>query len=124
MWGFVVCELIGSPCRARATFTMSSEGVAGTPALDAVTRSPSLRLGRWRRRREAVASHDLGHPGAIGRPAGGRIDHLGSLAEILRTDRRGRDDAERRRVLASVVVEPVDGDAWKSEGMPGSDVER
>jgi hypothetical protein len=42
---------------------------------------------------------------------GRRVEHLGSLAEILRTYRGWRDHAERPRVLASVVIKPVNGAA-------------
>src|SRR5919108_339260 len=56
------------------------------------------------------------------RPAGGRVDHRGRLAEILRTDRGGRDGTEGLHVLTAVVVEPVNGAARNAEGLPWPDV--
>jgi hypothetical protein len=50
-----------------------------------------------------VASHDLRHLCSVQRTTGRRVDHLGSLAEILRTYRSGRDHAERLHVLDSAV---------------------
>src|SRR5690242_16930452 len=77
----------------------------------------ALRLGR-RSRSEAVAAHDLGHLRSVRRPAGRCLDYLGSLAEILWTERRRRDHAKRLHVPAAVVVEPVDGAARNAERLP------
>lgn len=60
-------------------------------------------------RREAVAGHDLSHLHSVRRPARRRVDYLGGLAEVLRTDGGWRDHAECLRVPAAVVVEPVNG---------------
>ena len=76
-----------------------------------------------RRRRKAVAAHDLGHLEVVRRPAGGRIEHRGRLVKILRTDGGGRDGAEGLHVLAAGVVEPVNGAARNAEGVPRPDVD-
>ena len=69
-----------------------------------------------------MAAHDLRHLRSVRRPTGRRVDHLGRLAEKLRTDRSWRDHAERLRVLASVVIEPVNGAARNAECLPWPDV--
>src|SRR5829696_1761233 len=71
-----------------------------------------------------MAAHDVGHLDSVRRATGRRVDHVGSLAEILRTDRGWRDGAERLHVLAAVVVEPVNGAARNAERLPRPDVDR
>lgn len=62
--------------------------------------------GLWRRRRrEAVTAHDLRHLCAIRRLTGRRGEHVGRLAEELRTERGRRDYAERLHILVAVVVQ-------------------
>ena len=85
--------------------------------------SPALRLRRRWSRREAVAAHDLRHLCPVRRTTGRRVDHLGSLAEILRTDRGWRDHAERLHVLASIVIEPVNGASRNAERLSRPDVD-
>src|ERR1700722_17004228 len=73
----------------------------------------ALRLrGSWR---EAVAAHDLRHLCSVRRTTGRRVDHLGSLAEKLRTYCGWCDHAQRLHVLGSVVIEPVNGAARNAE---------
>jgi hypothetical protein len=54
-----------------------------------------------------VAAHNFDHLRSVRLPTGSRIDHLSSLAEILRTYRGWRDHAERLHISAFVVIEPV-----------------
>ncbi len=69
-----------------------------------------------------MAPHDFGHLDSVRRSAGGRVDHRGGLAEILGTDRGGRNGTEGLHVLAAVVVESVHGAAWNAESLPRPDV--
>src|SRR5512136_2329509 len=92
-------------------------------ANDAPTYLQVLRVRRRRSRREAVAAHDFGHLRSVWRTTSGCVDHLGSFAEILRTNRRRRDHAERLRVLDSVVVEPVNGAARNTQCLSRADVD-
>ncbi len=95
-----------------------------TPPVAAALRPrPALRLRSRRSRREAVADHGLGQLRPVRRPAGRRVDHLGRLAEILRTDRGGCDDTQRLCVFAAVVVEPVNGAPWNAECLLRPDVD-
>ena len=52
-----------------------------------------------------------------------RIKFFGRLAEILGTDRRRRDGAERPGVLSAMVVEAVNGAARNAEGLPRPDID-
>ena len=70
-----------------------------------------------------MTAHDLRHPGAVRRPAGRCVDHLGGVAEILWPDRGRRDQAEHLHVLAAVVVEAVNGAARNAERLSRPDVE-
>ena len=65
-------------------------------------------FGRTWRYAERVANYRRGKAARTSR-SDGSVDHLGSLAEILRTYRSGRDHAERLHVMDSVVIEPVNG---------------
>jgi hypothetical protein len=56
-----------------------------------------------------VAAHNFDHLRSVRRPTGSRVDHLSSLAKILRAYRGWRDHAKRLCILASVVIEPVNG---------------
>src|SRR5690348_16392182 len=78
---------------------------------------------RRRSWREAVTDHNLRHLLPVRRPAGRRVDHLGGFTKILRTNCGRRDHAEPFRVLAAVVVEPVNGAARNAERLPGLDFE-
>lgn len=70
-----------------------------------------------------MTAHDLRHPCSIWRSVGRCVDHLGRLAEILWTDCGRRDYAERFRVLAAIVVEPVNGAARNAECLSRPDVD-
>jgi hypothetical protein len=52
-----------------------------------------------------MTAHDFDHLCWVRRPAGRAVDHLGSLAEISRTYRGWRDQAERPRILPPIVIE-------------------
>src|SRR5579864_6661969 len=81
--------------------------------------SQALRLRRsWR---EAVPGHDLGHLHLVRRTTSRRVDHLGSLAEIFWTNRCRRDYAECLYVLASWILEPVNGTARNAERLARAD---
>ena len=69
-----------------------------------------------------MAAHDLRQFRPVRRPADRRVDHVGRLAEILRTDRGRRDHAERLRVPRAVVVEAVNGAARNAERLTRPDV--
>src|SRR5205085_4888540 len=58
----------------------------------------------------------------VRRPASCCGDQLGSLAEILGTDRGWSDGTERLRVVAAVVVEPMNGAARNAEGLARTNV--
>src|SRR5829696_3630127 len=85
--------------------------------------SDALRLSRRRSRREAVAAHDLRHLRSVWRTTARRVDHLGRLPEILRTDRSWRDHANRLYVLHSMVIEPVNRAARNAECLSLCDVD-
>src|SRR5437764_13327820 len=61
------------------------------------------------RRRKTVAAHDFCHLGPVWWTTSCGVEHRESLAEILRTNRRWRKHAERLRLPASVVIEPMNG---------------
>src|SRR5262245_46488552 len=92
-----------------------------------MTSSPSLKHdgvpAQLRRGGEAMAAHDLGQLDPVRRSAGSRLNHRSGLAEILRTDRRGRDGTEGFHVLASMVVESVNRAARNAESLPWPDVD-
>src|SRR5438093_3321022 len=71
-----------------------------------------------------MAAHDLGHLDSVRWSTGRHLHHLGDLAEVLWTDRGWRDGTKRLHVLASVVVEPVNGAARNAKGLPRPDVDR
>jgi hypothetical protein len=52
-----------------------------------------------------MAAHDLRQSCSVWRATGRRFDHLGALAEILRTEGGRRDHTERLHILASGVIE-------------------
>jgi hypothetical protein len=56
-----------------------------------------------------MAAHDLRQSCSVWRATGSRVDRLGALAEILRTKGTRCDHAERLHILASEVIEAVDG---------------
>src|SRR5262245_38533975 len=83
-----------------------------------------LRLSNRRSRREAVPAHDFGHLGPVRRPACRRPEYLKRFAEILRTDRGGRNDAQRFRVLASQIIESMNRTSRDAERLSGTNVDR
>src|SRR5207248_8601786 len=70
-----------------------------------------------------VAAHDLRQLRPVWRTTGRRVDHVGTLAEILRTDCSWRDHAQRLHVLHSMVIEPVTGAARNAECLSRPDVD-
>ena len=90
-------------------------GTETSPLAAAQRRACLLRLSRRRCRRQAVTAHDLRHLRSVRRTTGCRVDHLGTLAEILRPDRSWRDHAKRLYVLHSMVIEPVNRAARNAE---------
>ena len=70
-----------------------------------------------------MASHDLNQSCSVWRAAGSCIDRLGALAEILSTYRRWRDNAERLYILASIVIEPVNGASRNTQRLPRPDLD-
>jgi len=70
-----------------------------------------------------VATHDLRHLRPVRRTTGHRVEDLSSFAEILRTNRRWRNYAERLHVLCPVVIEAVNGAARNTECLPGLNVD-
>jgi transposase len=54
--------------------------------------------------------------------AWGRVDHLGSLTEILRTYHGWRDHPERLHVLNSVAIESVNGASRNAQCLPQPDM--
>src|SRR5271157_3357405 len=89
----------------------------------ALTRCWALRLRRRQSRREAVATHDLHHLCAVRWTTCRRVDHLGRLAEILRTYRSWRNYTERLHVLACLVIEPMNGAARNAERLSRPDID-
>jgi hypothetical protein len=57
-----------------------------------------------------------------GGPQDGRVDHLGSLAEILRTYHGWRDRAERLHLPNSVVIKSVNGASPDAQCLPRPDI--
>src|SRR4051794_9376959 len=78
----------------------------------------ALHLGQRWNRCEAVTDHDLGHLRSIRWSTGRRVNHLGRLTEVLRTNRAWWDHAERFYILASVIIEPVNGAPRDAECLP------
>ena len=70
-----------------------------------------------------MAAHNFYHLYAVRRAASRRVDHLGGLSEILRANRGRRDQTERRRVLLSIVVKPVNDAARNAERLSRPDVD-
>src|SRR5262249_55216143 len=70
-----------------------------------------------------MAAHDFAHLDSVRWPTSRRLHNLGSLAEILRTDRGWRNGTEHLHISAAVVVEPVNGAARNAEGLPWPDVD-
>ena len=54
-------------------------------------------------RGQSVATHDLGHLREVRRTTGRRVEHLGRLTKLLRSDRGRRDHAERLHVLLPLL---------------------
>ena len=109
----------------KLPFAQATQRVAKLPCI-LRSQLPDLPLIRPLRRRrswrDAVAAHDLRHPCSIRRTTRRRVDHLGSLAEILRTYHGWRDHAERLRFPNSVVIEPVNGASWNARCLPRSNI--
>src|SRR5215472_2783884 len=83
--------------------------------------SRSLWLG-WSRR-QPVAAHDFHHLCSVRRTTCRRVDHLGRFAKKLRTYRGWSNRADRLHILASIVIEPVNGSARNAERLPRPNVD-
>ena len=70
-----------------------------------------------------MAAHNFHHLYSVRRAASRRLDHLGGLSKILRANRGRRDQTERRRVLLSIVVKPVNDAARNAERLSRPDVD-
>jgi hypothetical protein len=70
-----------------------------------------------------MTAHNLSRLHTVRRPTARRVDHVGGLSQIQRTDGNWRDDAQRLCKLHPMVVEPVNGPAGNAEGLAGPDVD-
>src|SRR5215470_4236017 len=70
-----------------------------------------------------MAAHDLRQLGSVRETTRGCVDYLGRFTEILRPDCSWRNHAECLYVLASVVIEAMNGPARNAECLPRPDID-
>lgn len=117
-----IWKVDSAACRDAARWPQYDRNVT-SKVLMIVCRNRALAPSRSWSRGKAVTAHDLGHLRAVGRTAGSRVDHLGTFAEVLRTDCSRCDYAKCLHLLPAVIGERVNSTTRNAECLPRTDLD-